>query len=239
MTHQGLLLLLDGPLQAWGTQSRFGHRDTDFEPSKSGVIGLIGAALGMSREDDETLARLATLSMAVRVDREGRVLRDYHTVGGGTYRGQPHGVFGTNDTVVTNRHYLMDACFVVGVAGEDHGLIERIGAAVRNPRWPLFLGRRSCPPARSVYLGGPFQGAAGELIRRTPWQVPRASLDSVSLRCVIEGDDGKPRADVPRSFRLYARRFDTRFVRETWLPVAELPGGQHVSDSTAVEQPIT
>src|SRR5690606_33869407 len=78
----GLLLLLSGPMQSWGTQSRFAHRDTDFEPSKSGVLGLVGSALGMSRDDDDLLQALASLKMGVRVDREGRILRDYHTAGG-------------------------------------------------------------------------------------------------------------------------------------------------------------
>jgi CRISPR system Cascade subunit CasD len=36
-----LLLRLAGPMQAWGTQSRFVNRDTELEPSKSGVIGLL------------------------------------------------------------------------------------------------------------------------------------------------------------------------------------------------------
>jgi CRISPR system Cascade subunit CasD len=46
-----LLLRLVGPMQSWGTTSRFDQRDTGKEPSKSGVIGLVAAALGIDREN--------------------------------------------------------------------------------------------------------------------------------------------------------------------------------------------
>ena len=44
-----LLLALEGPLQSWGTSSRFSERGSGLEPSKSGVIGLLCAALGRRR----------------------------------------------------------------------------------------------------------------------------------------------------------------------------------------------
>lgn len=235
MSHRGLLLRLEGPLQSWGTQSRFSHRETDFEPSKSGVLGLVGAALGMPRDDEETLRRLAALSMAVRVDREGTILRDYHTAGGGTFRGEAHSVYGTKDTVVTNRFYLMDACFVVALSGEDHALIDQIVGAFEKPKWPLFLGRKACTPAARIFLKGPCDGHANDLIRNVPWQDKRRTTpaENIKLRCVLEepiadgkipaAPTGRPRADVPRSFRLYARRFDNRFVRDDWIDVQELP----------------
>lgn len=244
MTHRGLLLVLEGPLQSWGTQSRFSHRETDFEPSKSGVLGLVGAALGMPRDDEAMLRRLADLSMAVRVDREGRILIDYHTVGGGTFRGRPHGVYGTKDTVPTRRFYLMDACFVVGLSGEDHSLIDGIVEAFGCPRWPLYLGRRSCSPSRRILLGGPYDDHANDLIRSAPLQV-KAPDPNHKIRCVLEtprhGADefARPRADVPRSFRLYARKFENRFIYEEWLRVADLPGGNDVPVSPATEQPIS
>lgn len=227
MTQSGVLLLLDAPLQSWGTQSRFGHRDTDFEPSKSGVLGLVGAAMGMSRDNEELLQRLANLTMAVRVDREGRILRDYHTAGGGTYRGEEHGVYGSKDTVVTNRFYLMDACFVAALSGEDGELVDQICTAMKNPRWPLFLGRRSCAPTRHIFLDGPMQGCAKELLRRVRWQGGTGEPPDV-LRCVVDDPQGKPRADVPRSFRRYARKFENRLVCDEWIPTKELPGDEDV-----------
>src|SRR5258708_39825081 len=75
-----LLLRLAAPMQSWGTQSRFVVRDTGLEPSKSGVIGLLCAALGRPRE--APVEDLAGLRMGVRVDREGVMQTDYHTAGG-------------------------------------------------------------------------------------------------------------------------------------------------------------
>ncbi|MGH9945529.1 MAG: type I-E CRISPR-associated protein Cas5/CasD, partial [Pyrinomonadaceae bacterium] len=87
-----LLLRLAGPMQSWGAQSRFREREAGREPSKSGVVGLLCAALGKPRDEGNgddgngdkfpALARLAALRMGVRVDREGALLRDYHTAGG-------------------------------------------------------------------------------------------------------------------------------------------------------------
>jgi CRISPR system Cascade subunit CasD len=231
--NTGVVLLLDGPLQSWGTQSRFGHRDTDFEPSKSGVIGLVGAAMGMGRDDAALLQRLASLEMAVRVDREGTVLRDYHTAGGGTFRGEPHRVYGV-ETVVTQRFYLCDACFVVALSHLDSGLIAEIAAALQNPVWPIFLGRKSCVPSRPVYLLGPLEGNAEALIRTVPFQVAKPAKEQpATLRAIVDGSQGEPRGDVPVSFNLYGRSFTTRFVREQWIPVTDLPGGQDVSESTS------
>ena len=94
-----LLLRLAGPMQSWGTSSRFTERDTRREPSKSGVIGLACAALGKPRQEKPehadrwpTLEELSDLRMGVRVDLEGQVRKDYQTAGGGTWLGRPYGV---------------------------------------------------------------------------------------------------------------------------------------------------
>src|SRR5262249_4185796 len=150
-----LLLRLAGPMQAWGTQSRFTHRDTGLEPSRSGVIGLLCAALGWPR--DKPLDDFRPLRMAVRVDREGRLMRDYHTAGGehrigsvlgvhteGRSKGQPrpYGVIKADGsgvgTVVSERFYLSDADFTVGLQGERE-FLDRLDAALRTPVWPLYL----------------------------------------------------------------------------------------------------
>ena len=73
-------------MQAWDVQSHFTFRLTGLEPSKSGVIGLLCAALGKPRDEAPndgfpTLKELAALKMGVRVDREGRMRRDFHTAG--------------------------------------------------------------------------------------------------------------------------------------------------------------
>lgn len=242
---QSVLLLLDGPMQSWGTRGRFGYRDTDREPSKSGVVGLVGAALGMSRDDGPLLERLAKLRLGVRVDRPGTILRDFHTAGGGTFRGAPHGVYGVKEsgTVLTNRFYLADACFVAALSGTDEELLLRVARALQCPHWPLALGRRGCPPAARVFLEGPIAGDERSALRSVPWQGRRWAVPAERrmrkpvknegelppLRCVVEAPDGTPRRDVPLAFTSHSRSFATRFVRDEWIPFTELPGDQNAS----------
>lgn len=219
-----LLLRLEGPLQAWSAQGKLGVRDTEREPTKSGVVGLIGAALGVSREDTESLAALAALRMAVRVDRAGFLLHDYHTAGGGIFRGAPYQVFGTGkgDAVPTRRYYLQHASFVAAFEG-NASLLTRIAAALVSPRYPLFLGRRSCPPSVPPLIGVvPGDG------RRALAAAPFAEHpDAPPYRMVIETDaaEGDPRYDVPLSFAAAERRYGRRYVTTDWLhalsPTAE------------------
>jgi CRISPR system Cascade subunit CasD len=219
---KSVLLRLEGPLQAWGTQGRFSIRDTDAEPSKSGVIGLVGAALGMSRDDDVQLAALSQLRMAVRVDREGAPLNDYHTAGGGRFRGESYGVSGADGTVLTDRHYLIDASFLVALGGDDHELVDRVAAALQDPVWPLFLGRKACVPSRPVF-SGTFPGTPEDAVRETDdhdVEAVDAKPMTGKLRFVFETDPdspgARPRSDVPLSFKLYERTHGRRFVRIEW-----------------------
>ena len=129
-----LLLRLAAPLQSWGSDSKFETRKTDREPTKSGVVGLLAAALGLRRDDTEGLARLNGLRFAVRADQEGSLLVDFHTAK-------------SRDTsYVTYRHYLQDAVFLAGLESGDEALLRELEAALRHPVCPLYLGRRSCPP---------------------------------------------------------------------------------------------
>ena len=75
-----LLMRLAAPLQSWGAEAKFDWRKTNREPTKSGVIGLLAAALGRRRDD--SLEDLNRLRFGVRVDQEGELLHDFHMVRG-------------------------------------------------------------------------------------------------------------------------------------------------------------
>lgn len=224
-----LLLRLEAPLQSWGYRSRFTDRDTGLEPTKSGVVGLLCCALG--RDRSESPADLAELKMHVRVDREGILLTDFHTAGGGIFRGsrkyfapKSSGGEGGN-AVVTHRHYLQDASFLVALEG-DPELLTLLAQRLRDPAWPLSLGRRSCPPTIPVLVEpGVRPEPALELLRREPLARPRQPDKPV--RMVIECDKGTTAGDIrkdvpviwPHSLR---REYTVRFVRtETVLPTTE------------------
>ena len=200
-----LLLRLAGPMQSWGTDSKFDVRRTQREPSKSGVIGLIAAALGIPRQDQEILHTLASLRFGIRVDREGTMIRDYHTAHPG--KGSPY---------VTHRYYLSDAIFVAGLESKDEELLNKIGKALQAPAFPLYLGRRSCPPTGRVFLE----------VSPKPLEEPlRENAPDTSTRLVLDakkGEQGGLIRDVPLSFDPTHRKYEFRRVVTYPLhPIAE------------------
>lgn len=208
-----LLLRLEGPMQSWGTQSRFSERDTGYEPSKSGVIGLLCAALGRPREAD--LSDLNGLPMGVRVDRAGRLERDYHTAGGGyrvlDRRGRPTGKEST--ATLSTRSYLADASFLVGLEGEQP-VLEQLDAALRRPIWQLYLGRKAFVPSQPIALG------LRDLPLRTALldEPAHGRVDQRRL-LVLEAEPhegNQTRYDLPLSFA--ERRFAPRRVLTEVIP---------------------
>ncbi|MFJ8229590.1 type I-E CRISPR-associated protein Cas5/CasD [Streptomyces sp. NPDC094448] len=202
-----LLVRLAGPLQSWGIAGRFARRDTHSRPTKSGLIGLCAAALGLPRE--EPLGELAEMRFGVRADRPGTPFRDYHTVGGGKYPLRPrdlitdhqraakattdplplpppddalepepfggaelHAWYGSpkyvvadlrsgalvsaevrRHSMITERWYLADAAFLVGLEHQDRALLERVAHALEYPKRLLWLGRKACPPSGDLAIG--------------------------------------------------------------------------------------
>lgn len=138
-----ILLKFSAPLQAYGTSSHFNIRHTDYYPSKSAVVGMIAGSLGYRRDETEKINRLKDINFAVRVDQEGTLLRDYHiAIKDGA---KP-------DVYVTNRYYLQDAIFVVGISSEDEGLMAEIEEGLKYPYFQNFLGKRSLPPTADYIL---------------------------------------------------------------------------------------
>jgi len=204
-----LVLRLAGPLQSWGTSSRFNRRATDRAPSKSGIIGLLAAAQGRRRTDP--LEGLLQLKLAVRIDQPGRLERDFQTA---TKRGE------STPISVSTRHYLADAVFLAAVEG-DADLLAGLLDAVRNPYFPLYLGRRSCPPCGEIGIGL-RNGTAIEALSEEPWAAApwyqrRHEAPTVELELIADCDPGDPGAelvrDEPVSFDPEHRRWEWRSVR--------------------------
>lgn len=237
-TRSTLLLRLSGPMQSWGTQSRFSHRDTGREPSKSGVVGLLCAALGRPRS--EPVDDLAALRMGIRVEADGRFETDFQTAGGAHRRGERYGVVRASgspgETVISQRHYLADAAFLVGLEGDDLALLHRLDAALARPIWPLCLGRKAFVPGQPVAIrrngaGGVREGLdLNSALEAEPYEPPlhprrRTAAETGAepgppprLRLVLEhpGDagttNGDLRMDQPVGAAFAERRFAPRFV---------------------------
>lgn len=203
-----LLLKMSGPLQSWGTQSRFRRRDAGHEPSKSGVIGMVAAALGRSR--NEPVDDLVSLKFAVRTDAPGTLIRDYQTAKNWTKN--PKG-----DVSLSTRMYLSDAVFVVALEGKCEQL-ETIESALKKPVYPLYLGRRACPAGYDLVLGI-REESAEEALRSLEWQVPeyrRKDFPSpVALRILrdaLPDERGDLVQDIPVSFSPEHRQYASREV---------------------------
>lgn len=206
-------------MQSWGFRSRFDNRDTGLEPTRSGVIGLLCAAQGRGRNTD--LSEFERLRMGVRVDAPGRVAFDYHTA-------QP--VWrGSTATIVSERYYLADARFLVGLQADDEAWLQNLEAALRSPVWPLFLGRKSLVPSLPVHLetSGLRAGEVEAVLRAEAWRwlselECNASGTSPRLRLVLESDmphEGVATNDAPRDFA--RRRYGARYLRTDFCqPIA-------------------
>lgn len=208
-----LLLRLAGPLQAWGDSSRFTRRDTRAEPTKSGVLGLLAAAQGRRRSDP--IEDLARLRFGVRCDQRGRLVRDFQTAIRPA-RGQRK----AESMPLSYRYYLADSVFLCGVEG-DRLLLEGLLEALRSPAFPLYLGRRSCPPTLPVGLelvDEPIEAALrGHAWLASEWY-QRDQGHSVALELVLDAVETEPAdgfetsRDVPVSFSPLRREYGWREI---------------------------
>ena len=212
-----LVMRLCGPMQSWGTQSRFRRRDTEREPTKSGVIGILAAALGMDRS--EPLDRFTSLEMAVRVDREGTYKQEFQTVlDVVTAKGEV-----AKDPQLSYRSYLSDADFTVALEGQAE-LIASLHDALLNARRPLALGRKSYVPSEPLTRPDWVIRDTGlmPVLLTLPLRRSTAGEDE-RVRFVVpdDGGSGEQRHDEPVSFELGAREFRTRYVRTEFRSAAE------------------
>lgn len=169
---RAVAMRFEGALQSWGGSALGEVRPTHDAPTASGVIGLVGAALGVDRvKGVGTLAALhRALALAVRVERRGEILVDYHTaLDVPDQRGKAH-----TGADITYRRYLADASFAgVLVAVNEAAMapltLDHIVAALRRPRYGLSLGRRACAPSvpvlasRAVLTGDTWQALLAQV----------------------------------------------------------------------------
>ncbi len=211
-----LILRLDGPMQAWGTHTYEDFRPSNLYPTRSGLLGLIAACLGIERTDLVGQSRLAaSIEFSVRIDdrverigREGSVaksgvkLPDFHTVmDARKVDGKPN-----KFPVVSRREYLFDAAFTVAVGEQPAApfTLEQIAEALRRPCYTPTLGRRSCPPTRPLLDAEVVATDAIDALRQT-----KGCGNLVYSEGVVSDQPLRLR-DVPLHGR--KRQFGTRLV---------------------------
>jgi CRISPR system Cascade subunit CasD len=246
-----LLLKLSAPMQSWGVMSRFSRRDTGKEPSKSGVVGLLCAALGISRDEANTenplFARLLKLKMGVLVLREGVLQSDYHTA-----QNIAKADGGIKETELSTRFYLADADFIVGLEGDDLETLKTVQTALQKPKWQLFLGRKAFVPDTPVYFREGVltveqsDAALEDFLRsRTLVRILQnyGEFDGqkknfeMRRRLIVEHEQGsETRQDVPLSFA--DRRFTNRRVRTEFIDLKGENGDGTLSDEDYFESAL-
>lgn len=221
-----ILLKFAGPLQAWGTNSHFEKRHTDRYPSKSAVLGMIAAGFGYRRDDNEHINKLNDLHFAIRIDQPGHILRDYHTAH--KYKPKAELAEWTDSrnldrTYVTERYYLEDAVFVVAIGSENEKWIDEIETAIRNPYFPLYLGRRSLPVTEDLFLTATDEDVIAAL-KTYPWQASSwyqkrhtADLEIYADVDLLPGRNISYRRDHVTSFSNYGRKYELRGEGRIWV----------------------
>ena len=225
-----LLLRLAAPFQSWGIDSKFERRNTGRSPSKSGVLGLCAAALGYKRHDDTNIGKMINLRFGVRIDKPGTLIRDFHMAHEEEFwdkedRTKINHLLSQSKkntiSYLTNRYYLADAAFLAGLEG-DETLLKEIEYAIRYPMFPIFLGRRACPPEGRVCLGifpDPLQVALEKYPSISGYYKPNYQKN-YKPRIVIDADNNEHikgkylLRDVPQSYNPIHRKHGFRNVCE-------------------------
>jgi CRISPR system Cascade subunit CasD len=230
---------LAGPLQSWGSRSRFVRRGTEAAPTKSGVLGLVASAKGLRRTDP--LESLLGLRFGVRVDQPGQLVRDFQTAQRPDK--QRDGAVNWTSLPLSDRYYISDAVFLAVLEG-DPELVAGIDDAVRKPEFPLYLGRRSCPPAGPIALGV-FDHDLEEALATLPWlasphQQRRLRDKVVQLATVRDADETETGTelmrDIPISFDPNHRQYAWRSIVRGEVEIANPHG---VNDPTDQHDPMS
>ncbi len=213
-----LALRLVGPLQSWGYDSQYNRRNTGLMPTKSGVAGVCCAALGYARGgtlEREFLIEFANVQMTaiaiprqrVKKDLAVQRLQDYHTV-----QNTKTAEGNIKDCHITRRQYLTDACFGVLLEGNTSFLnkIAYDNPGLANPKWGIWLGRKTCVPAAPVFAG--LRDEKDDALRLLTGEKSLESfMRQVEVNRFSEGSESL--VDMPVSFATESRIFSPRRVR--------------------------
>lgn len=225
-----LILKLQGPMQAWGEHSFEGTRPSGNFPTRSALLGLLGACLGIQRNEYLRLQQLAnSVQFAVRKDNRevethwGEIktlpvikITDYHTVKDAR---EDYAGLKSHETIQTWREYLLDAEYTVAVwtVCEAAVTIDELESAVRKPVFTPYLGRRSCPLAQPLFNR---KLSAENAIKALQGVEPSGGVIFCDQNIDGKSDRNLRLRDVPMAGK--SRQFATRTVY--------VHGGNHVSE---------
>lgn len=219
-----LILRLEGPLQSWGEHSvYFEEGDTATMPTKSGIMGLLACALGISKEESAEIAALSdALTIGIRADRPGKILIDFQTTGAKRLQTANHKARGEKQsTICAHKQYLEDAAFTVAITSKDESLLKHIADALQHPSWSIFLGRKSCVPTRPVFEGFLDGDSLLDALKTVP-ALPQRPTKEPAKSLMVELEENSPhgvglfRRDIPSE---RSRYFYSRLVHRMQIPI--------------------
>ena len=225
-----LLFQLEAPLSSWGEAAVGEYRPSSERPTQSALIGLLGAALGLERSDEAAHAALrdgygfATAQLGQHG--AGSLLRDYHTVQvppRSSLKGRPQATrrqelaLPSRDlsTIVSTRDYRQGAHHLVALQANPSPRwpLELLAQALREPRFVLYLGRKSCPPGAPLW---PLVMEAEHALAATRrYHEQLSTLSALPLPAIesLAFDDAVEAGIAPAMTR---RRKDRLIRREGW-----------------------
>ena len=207
-------------MQSWGSNSRFSERSTEAFPTKSGVVGLLAASLGIERSDPDALeaSGLLALDIVVRIDKAGRLMNDFQTI-----------EIKNGNSKLSNRAYLSDAAFLVGLFDPENdsgALLEKLAVSVKHPVFSMFLGRKSYPPEGNVGIGVLEHETVDDFLLSTPLVTRRLAKKNVvdeKLTVTVVKTVTDPRADTiqdnPVSFASSLRIHTSRSISKSRISI--------------------
>lgn len=218
---KSLTIKLTAPLQSYGNEANYEQRTTYAYPSKSAIIGMLGSALGITRDDKfNRINKLSEqLSFAVRLDQIGTTLTDLQNIAYAS---------GMGKLKQSYRDYLQDAVFVVAIGGGNQ-VIDELVYALRHPHYQLSLGRRACTPSGPLEIEVYDNLNPVEALNNVAWQaskwyqqsqrVDHATLTIVADARLLPHHETFLMKDNVLSLSHYNREYDYRLVAETKMEV--------------------
>ena len=228
---------LYGPMVSWGEIAVGGTRRSALHPSRSAILGIVAAALGIKREAEEVLDELGrSLSIAARVDAPGTLLTDFHTIQvpkqdrRASYLTRKEEMNAPSEkigTILSSREYRCDAYSLIAICLRDGRMtLQQIVEALRNPTFHIFLGRKSSPPALPLY---PQIVQADDLVEAfSKAQFP----DSLPV------DDRTPPWRIA-SFKKHSQNVLRGTQRHYYWETGMVPGIEPLQKSTPYDDPIS
>ena len=224
---QYLVFQLHGPMASWGVDAPGEVRHSHELPSRSALLGLLAAALGIRRDEEERLSDFNRhYSFLLCASRDPRWARDYHTVQ------MPKEVrkaryFSRREelqdpellsALISRRDYYTDAWWMVGVAitPDAPWTLEQLQKALQHPVFPLYLGRKSHPlglPLSPILLKGDAPEILREAYRHYRGKFDKLGLPLATLQEACWWEDEH---DGLTSTKIMRRR-DRPLNRQQWL----------------------